>query len=314
MTADHDAIRAADGVILPGVGAFPEAMRNLAARRPRRGRARARGGRRAAAGDLPRHAAAVRASTEHEGAAASASCAGDVTALRAPKLPHIGWNLVSVRAQVGPDSPASARRRRSTTCTPSPAGPPSRRTWSAAASTASGSPRSSSAATSSACSSTPRSPRRDGLALLANFARACAPGARLDPLSRHRHPRRAGRSGSSRGASRTSTVYHDDPLDAARSWVRRGARASCTWSTSTARGPGSRSRSTTCAGSWPAPACPSQYGGGLRSLDGASARRCGPGRSARWWAPRRSATSDFLDDILAASARGSSSRSTCAAG
>jgi glutamine amidotransferase len=29
VTADHDAIRAADGVVVPGVGAFPLAMRNL---------------------------------------------------------------------------------------------------------------------------------------------------------------------------------------------------------------------------------------------------------------------------------------------
>jgi imidazole glycerol-phosphate synthase subunit HisH len=29
LTADHDAIRAADGVVVPGVGAFPLAMRNL---------------------------------------------------------------------------------------------------------------------------------------------------------------------------------------------------------------------------------------------------------------------------------------------
>jgi imidazole glycerol-phosphate synthase subunit HisH len=29
VTNDHDAIRAADGVVLPGVGAFPKAMRNL---------------------------------------------------------------------------------------------------------------------------------------------------------------------------------------------------------------------------------------------------------------------------------------------
>ena len=38
LTADHDVLRAADGLVLPGVGAFPEAMRNLAARRARRGR------------------------------------------------------------------------------------------------------------------------------------------------------------------------------------------------------------------------------------------------------------------------------------
>jgi glutamine amidotransferase len=29
VTADHDAIRAADGIVVPGVGAFPLAMRNL---------------------------------------------------------------------------------------------------------------------------------------------------------------------------------------------------------------------------------------------------------------------------------------------
>jgi len=31
ITADHDTIRGADAVILPGVGAFPEAMRNIEA-------------------------------------------------------------------------------------------------------------------------------------------------------------------------------------------------------------------------------------------------------------------------------------------
>ena len=31
LTADHDELRAADGVVVPGVGAFPEAMRRLRA-------------------------------------------------------------------------------------------------------------------------------------------------------------------------------------------------------------------------------------------------------------------------------------------
>jgi glutamine amidotransferase len=31
ITADHDELRAADGLVLPGVGAFPQAMRNLEA-------------------------------------------------------------------------------------------------------------------------------------------------------------------------------------------------------------------------------------------------------------------------------------------
>jgi glutamine amidotransferase len=33
VTADHDELRAADGLVLPGVGAFPQAMRNLHALR-----------------------------------------------------------------------------------------------------------------------------------------------------------------------------------------------------------------------------------------------------------------------------------------
>src|SRR5262249_36759210 len=31
VTSDHDELRSADGLVLPGVGAFPQAMRNLAA-------------------------------------------------------------------------------------------------------------------------------------------------------------------------------------------------------------------------------------------------------------------------------------------
>ena len=29
LTADHDLLRAADGIVVPGVGAYPEAMRRL---------------------------------------------------------------------------------------------------------------------------------------------------------------------------------------------------------------------------------------------------------------------------------------------
>jgi glutamine amidotransferase len=94
ITADHDEVRAADAVILPGVGAFPEAMRRLRA-----------SGLDAVVGEC----AAARvpllgiclgmqllfeASSEHEGATGLGLLAGDVTALRAPKLPHIGWNEV----------------------------------------------------------------------------------------------------------------------------------------------------------------------------------------------------------------------------
>ena len=97
VTADHDAIRAADKVLLPGVGAFPEAMRNL---------------RRSGLDEVLRERAAAgvpllgiclgmqllfESTTEHEGAAGLGILPGEVTALDAPRLPHIGWNLVTLR-------------------------------------------------------------------------------------------------------------------------------------------------------------------------------------------------------------------------
>jgi len=95
LTADHDAIRAADGIIVPGVGAFPEAMRRL----------RAAGldeliAERAAAG-VPILGLCLgmqllfESSEEHEGATGLGLLPGRVTALRAPRVPHIGWNLVT---------------------------------------------------------------------------------------------------------------------------------------------------------------------------------------------------------------------------
>jgi glutamine amidotransferase len=95
LTADHDALRAADALVVPGVGAFPEAMRRL----------------RAAGLDeliVDRADAGVpvlglclgmqllvQASDEHEGAAGLGLLPGRVTRLQAPRLPHIGWNLVT---------------------------------------------------------------------------------------------------------------------------------------------------------------------------------------------------------------------------
>jgi glutamine amidotransferase len=91
VTADHDEIRAAGAVILPGVGAFPEAMRNLE---------------RTGLGDVitgltqPLLGICLgmqllfESSTEHEGARGLGMLPGTVTALKSPRLPHIGWNLV----------------------------------------------------------------------------------------------------------------------------------------------------------------------------------------------------------------------------
>ena len=95
ITADHDEIRAAHAVILPGVGAFPEAMRNL----DRTGLGEVLCERAAAGVPLLGICLGMQllfqSSTEHEGAAGLGILPGTVTRLRSPRLPHIGWNLVT---------------------------------------------------------------------------------------------------------------------------------------------------------------------------------------------------------------------------
>jgi imidazole glycerol-phosphate synthase subunit HisH len=96
-TADRDEIAAADAIVLPGVGAFPEAMRRL----------RSLGlvdviGERAESG-VPLLGICLgmqllfEGSEEHEGATGLGLLPGTVTRLRAPglKIPHIGWNEVT---------------------------------------------------------------------------------------------------------------------------------------------------------------------------------------------------------------------------
>jgi glutamine amidotransferase len=88
-------VRDASAIVLPGVGAFPEAMRNLE---------------RTGLGEqlIERAAAGVpvlgiclgmqllfESSTEHEGARGLGILPGTVTRLDSPRLPHIGWNLVT---------------------------------------------------------------------------------------------------------------------------------------------------------------------------------------------------------------------------
>ncbi len=97
VTGDHGAIQDADAVVVPGVGAFPEAMRRLSE---------------AGLDDVIRERAShgtpvlgiclgmqllFERSVEHEGARGLGLLPGEVTALAAPKLPHIGWNEVTIR-------------------------------------------------------------------------------------------------------------------------------------------------------------------------------------------------------------------------
>lgn len=96
-TADHDELRAADGLVVPGVGAYPEAMRRL-----RSGGLDEVVRERAAAG-VPVLGLCLGmqllfdGSDEHEGSEGLGLLAGRIVALntRGLKSPHIGWNSVS---------------------------------------------------------------------------------------------------------------------------------------------------------------------------------------------------------------------------
>jgi imidazole glycerol-phosphate synthase subunit HisH len=95
ITSDAEELRRADGVILPGVGAFPEAMRNIT----RLGMDEVLRERAAAGAPLLGVCLGLQLlferSSEHEGAAGLGLLPGEVTPLQAPKVPHIGWNLVT---------------------------------------------------------------------------------------------------------------------------------------------------------------------------------------------------------------------------
>jgi imidazole glycerol-phosphate synthase subunit HisH len=96
-TADHDEIRAADGIVVPGVGAFPEAMRRLRAEGLDEVlRAQAAAGVPVIGLCLGMQLLFTR-SEEHEGAEGLDLIPGAVVKLEAPglNLPHIGWHTVT---------------------------------------------------------------------------------------------------------------------------------------------------------------------------------------------------------------------------
>ena len=97
VTAEAERLRGADGLVLPGVGAFPRAMRNLG----ELGLDELLRERRAAAtpilGICLGLQLAFERSSEQGGAAGLGIVAGEVRPLEAAadlKLPHIGWNEV----------------------------------------------------------------------------------------------------------------------------------------------------------------------------------------------------------------------------
>jgi imidazole glycerol-phosphate synthase subunit HisH len=101
LTRDLELLRSADGVVLPGVGAFPEAMRHvtrLGLDQPLAERARAGA---PLLGLCLGMQLLFERSVEHEGAPGLGLLPGEVTALEAPKVPHIGWNRVAMRRASG---------------------------------------------------------------------------------------------------------------------------------------------------------------------------------------------------------------------
>ena len=96
VTSDHDAARAADGIILPGVGAFPKAMERIR----ESGLDRLVRDRREAGAPVLGICLGLQllfeSSTEFGGSAGIGLLDGDVGELRSQglKVPHIGWSPV----------------------------------------------------------------------------------------------------------------------------------------------------------------------------------------------------------------------------
>ena len=99
LTSDHDAIASADGIVVPGVGAFPEAMRRLTERRLSEVVVERAHAGTPVIGLCLGMQLLFDESTEHEGARGLGLLPGRVVKLdaRGEKLPHIGWNMVSWR-------------------------------------------------------------------------------------------------------------------------------------------------------------------------------------------------------------------------
>ena len=104
MTDDLAVLEQASALVVPGVGAFPQAMDELRARRLDKLVKRRAGEGVPVLGICLGMQLLFESSDEHDGASGLGLLPGTVRYLRAPKLPHIGWNLVSWER----DSPLNA--------------------------------------------------------------------------------------------------------------------------------------------------------------------------------------------------------------
>jgi imidazole glycerol-phosphate synthase subunit HisH len=97
LTADHDRVRAADAVVLPGVGAMPKAMESVRALElDQLLRERVDAGV-PVIGLCMGMQLLFESTTELGGAEGIGLLEGPVVGLEAPKVPQIGWNPVSWR-------------------------------------------------------------------------------------------------------------------------------------------------------------------------------------------------------------------------
>ena len=101
LTADPERIRSADGIVLPGVGAFPEAMRRIRSLGLERTIADAVAAGTPLLGICLGMQLLFESSAENGGERGLGLLAGAVDALdaRGRKLPHIGWEPVSVERE-----------------------------------------------------------------------------------------------------------------------------------------------------------------------------------------------------------------------
>jgi glutamine amidotransferase len=96
VSGDPEAVRGADGLVVPGVGAFPQGMRNLRERGLDQLIRRHAGAGRPLLGICLGMQLLFDGSNELSPTSGLGLIAGEVSYLRAPelRLPHIGWNVV----------------------------------------------------------------------------------------------------------------------------------------------------------------------------------------------------------------------------